>query len=329
MEAFLRRRLGLDTFFFFTDPDTLAALSEPTDGAFGVRALLRRARRFVRRFFDVLRFLERDRETLTLALVDFAVDGAFGVWAFLRRARRFLELRLRERDFDEPRLFERDRETLALVDFAVDGAFGVRAFLRRARRRVRRFLELLRLRDRERDALVDFAVDALADLAVDGAFGVRALLRRARRFLEERLLVLVDLDRERLDRRRRERDREADGDFTLVDATEETADASEAIVATEGARGTDAFLARRRRLRRGARLRDLLALRRRLLRLREEAAADDAADGAFGVAARLRRDRVRDRDALLRRRFGCFTFFMLAEGDADAALFFSAALRSA
>jgi len=98
----------------------------------------------------------------------------------------------------------------------------------------------------------------------------------------------------------------------------------EAIVETEGDRGTDALRRRcRRRLDEDARAR-LLLLRVEADRLR---LLDDV-DGALGVAARRRRRRLarlRDRDAF--RRLGCIGFFPWRALDAEAARFF--ALRSA
>jgi len=266
----------------------------------------------------------------------------------------FLLLR---RAFERETLTLADLATLALADMAAEGDLGAQA--RRRLAVVRRFFE----EDRRfffddalrffRDLLRDTLTLALADLAVEGALGVAARRRRrARRFFEEALRRF--LERERVvERRRRERERE--GDFTLAeDATDgvavEAAVAVDATDFTEGARGTDALRLRvaRRRWRR-ARLRDFdffEADRRRrrldLMRLRdlellaavegaaaEEAAIDDAAaEGARGVAARRRR-RDRDRDALRLRRFGCLIFFALGAGDAEAARFFAAALRSA
>merc|ERR1719204_1505667 len=204
------------------------------------------------------------------------------------RARRFLDAALRRRLLrrfgrDTDRLA--DRDTLALADAAVEGALGVAALRRRAARRrfleeVRRFfLEALRFLDR--DTL------ALADVAVEGAFGVAALRRRAarRRFLEALRFLERDLDADRL--RDVERDLERrDGDFAFVEPVAVEGAGVDAIVETEGERGTDALRlrCRRRLLVEDARARLLLRVevdrrRRRLL---------DDVDGAFGVAARRR-----------------------------------------
>merc|ERR1719204_2489886 len=112
LDAALRRRLlrrfGRDT-DRLADRDTLALADMAVEGAFGVAALRRAARRRfleeLRRFFlEELRFLDRD----TLALADIAVEAAFGVAALRRRAarRRFFEEDRRfflERDFDADR----------------------------------------------------------------------------------------------------------------------------------------------------------------------------------------------------------------------------------
>merc|ERR1719204_2229835 len=209
------------------------------------------------------------------------------------RARRFLDAALRRRLLrrfgrDTDRLA--DRDTLALTDTAVEGAFGVAALRRRAARRRffeddrRFFLDVLRFLDR--DTL------ALADLAVEGAFGVAALRRRAawRRFFEDdRRFLERDLDADRrrelaerdFDLRRAERDRDTDGDLAFMEPVAAVDGATvDAIVDTDGVRGTDALRRRcRRRLDADARARLAPRLRRLLLRRRD-------VDGAFGVAAR-------------------------------------------
>jgi len=168
----------------------------------------------------------------------------------------------------------------------------------------RRFLDELPFRDLDTLTLADFAEDA--------ALGVAARRRRALRFFEDPRRFLDELrfrERDLEADRRRDRERDDEGDFAFLVLGAEDIPASD--VATVGARGTEALRRERRRLDDEA-------------RDRREA---DRRRGCFGVPAlRRRRARLRDLEAL--RRLGCFGFFTLRAVEADDAarfLFFRSA----